>query len=293
MFSSPDHQPLTHVGRFPVYISTVYILLCTAGMLASVILGAAGTRLLTELYFSPHLFWRGHLWQVLTCTWMGPPSFFWLFGIFLLYQYGIEVERYLGRGRYLILTGGLILLPCLVYSLLFLAGGFGVIAGNESLVIGVFVAFATFYPNIEVWNWVKMKWLVAACIFLSLLSDLSSRSYVGITITLAACAWAFLYIQALKSGGWRELLDFLKPSSDGSEGSTFRPASNRTTPRQATLPPTRELAGRGRISEEATIDALLDKISRQGVESLTAEEKSLLNDASQRAQRRQRRAGDA
>jgi membrane associated rhomboid family serine protease len=264
-FSSyKDYGPITWFKRKPIYLSTILAALAVLGMFITAFLMAA--RADVNLFaFDPLYFWKGnYLWQIITYPLLNVPSFFFIFGIFMFFWFGVDVERYLGRTRYSILLTFLILTPVVVNSLLWVSGHvWGQSAGMNDLAIGFFIAFATLYPNVEYWDWITMKWLAFACIVLSLMLNLVGHDIPGFITTLALCAVAFGYVRFLQKGA-----EFPKIST------LLRSLFHRK--------PKFKVVRAEPSEQEAlheSIDPLLDKISRTGLSSLTAREKAQLQRA--------------
>lgn len=256
-----DYGPITWFRRVPVYLTTILIALLTLGMFATVFLATA--RADVSLFaFAPPDFWRrGWLWQLFTYPLINPPSFFFLFGLFFFYWFGTDVERYLGRSRYLKLFLLLLATPPLVSTLWWWSGISAGCYGSINLTIGYFVAFATLYPNLEYWGWITMKWLAFAGIVLSSMNYLPGHDWPGLTDLLATCGASFGYIRFLQGGGSVEMPEGIKR--------IFR-----RRPKFRVVP-------REEMDDDPldSIDPLLDKISKHGISSLTARERRQLERA--------------
>jgi hypothetical protein len=261
------NQPITWWGRVPVYLTTIITAVFTAALVAQAVLMAARVDL-TGLAFAPQAFLHGAVWQPLTYAFLGQLSFFTPLGLLCLYQWGVEVERYLGRPRFLALFAQLLAVPLVVglgwYTALG-AGGAMMIAGNYPLLAGLLIAFATLYPGIEYLGWVPLKWFAFVCVVAGSLMDLADRNYLALTILLGNCAAAWAYIRWLQVGGevrWPAWQAWLR----------------RKRLRVLPDPEPRPAAGRA----DADVDAILDKISRSGMASLTAAEREQLHQRSRR-----------
>jgi membrane associated rhomboid family serine protease len=219
-------------------------------------------------------------WTVLTYMFVHGDFFHVLFNMLVLFFFGPPLEERWGSQEFLkfyILcgVGGALL------SLLFWDQR---IIGASAAVYGVMVAFAMYWPDNPVYIWgifpVKAKWLVAFMIGLSVFFALTGGAPgVAHLAHLGGCAAAFLY---LKSS--------LGPTPFGPRP---RPAKRpkpapRPSPESATANLRRKSAARraGSTQEEEQllddIDRILDKISERGMESLTAEERIRLDEASRR-----------
>ncbi len=158
------------------------------------------------------------------------------------------------------------------------------IVGASAAVYGVLVAYAMYWPDNPIYIWgifpVKAKWLVAFFIGISLFYALTGGAPgVAHFAHLGGAAAAFLYLKS----DWG-------PSPWGP-----RPAQPRRRS-QATVVSREESSGetisirrraprRRPVEEERLlddVDRILDKISERGLESLTEDERRVLDEASRR-----------
>ena len=157
------------------------------------------------------------------------------------------------------------------------------VIGASAAVYGLMLAFAMNWPDAPIYLWgifpVKAKWLVAFLFVLSLLNafDGSQGGGVAHLAHLGGLATGFVYLK----GRWglaadaRELTRTVRkrrlaivPRADHDEDA---PAARRT---QRVLEEDKALYD--------AVDQVLDKISAQGMASLTSEELKLLDDMSKR-----------
>ena len=256
-----DYQPLTWFRRTPIYATTILVSLFVLGMFATVLLATARLRV-NAFAFSPADFWRhGAAWQFVTYPFIGTPSFFFIFSIFFFYWFGVDVERYLGRAQFLKLLSLLLLVPPVLLSLWWKAGSYSEWAGSNELSIGLFVAFATLYPNLEFWQWITMKWLAFAGIILSSMNYLPNHDWPGLSVLLVTCGAAFGYVRFLQLGGSVELPAVIKNLFK-------RQPKFKVVPRTSHEP-----------NLDDVIDPLLEKISKHGLSSLTPRERDELQRA--------------
>jgi hypothetical protein len=133
----------------------------------------------------------------------------------------------------------------------------------------LFIAFATLYPNLLWFGWVPLKWLAFVGIVFGSMQQLPRHEWNHLAILWAACAASFGYVRLLQRGGsfWGALgaiqLFKTKPKFH---------VVPRSTPRRVVEPEN--------IHE--SIDPVLDKISKQGINSLTAAERRALDRARNR-----------
>ena len=262
---SQDHLPLTWWKQRPIYLAALVALAALASMILTAIVGP---KVAGQMVFTYDSFFREwHLWTPFTCLWMNPPSLWTVIGCLLLWNFGEAVERHLGRRAFVRLLVLLWLAPLMVISLFGILGmpGFAC-AGVMAMEFAIFVAFATLYPTAKISIIILTldAWVLAA-IFVSLnvLGSLFARDWASLVLLASTVGTAHFFIRYEK--GELELPSVPKPASKPSKPS----------PKPSAAP-----------KAEMNVDDLLDKISREGLHSLTAEERQALEKASQKMRRR-------
>jgi hypothetical protein len=264
--AASDNQPIAWMGKYPVRLATILASAHLLGIFASVIFPTAGVNISPLAFYVPR-FLHGALWQPLTCTFLQRVDFFSLFNVLFIYWSGSEVEKYLGRRRFLQLVGLLLLIPPLVISTWSLFGPHWVYGGPYEFSIGLFIAFATLYPNVQWFGWVPLKWLAFVGIFFGSMSDLPRQQWGDLSVLWVMCAASFGFIRLLQTGvsvfALARNVQFFKPKPK------FH-IVQRETPRRSSAEPEN-------IHE--SIDPVLEKISKHGINSLTASERRALDRA--------------
>jgi membrane associated rhomboid family serine protease len=247
-------------------------------------------------------------WTILTHMFVHASLLHLVGNMVMLWVFGPRVERAWGSGafvRYYVLCGlgGWLahLLTAREYTLV----------GASAAIYGVMLAYAVRWPDDEFLLWfvvpVRAKWLVAGCVLVDLLLGVSSLNGgpgggVAHFAHLGGLAAGWLYLHTPPAGF--DLLHSPRVSSTPDVPDEPPRAIPRALPRQpresrdrqetdeivakskaavAKRPapaPAPSIAVRGRPSDD--INSLLDKISRQGLDSLTSDERRLLEEASKR-----------
>ncbi|MDB6006227.1 MAG: hypothetical protein JWR15_3214 [Prosthecobacter sp.] len=257
---SKDHLPLTWWKQQPVYLSGILALVGVASMILTAVLGYDLTGHLVFTYDSAirHL----HLWTPLTYVFVNPPSLWTLIGCLLLWNFGEAVERHLGRRAFVRLLLLLLLVSPLLITLFGLFGGREFTCmGIMQLEFGVFIAFATLYPNAKLSVIILTidAWVLAAVfVGLNALGSLASRDWSSLLLLAANVGTAYAFIR-FETGALK------LPSLPKRSPQAKKPAKKSSTP---------------------SVDDILDKISHQGMQSLTAEERRVLDKASEEMKRR-------
>jgi hypothetical protein len=273
-----DNEPITHVGRLPIYVSTILVTLHFLGIcLSAVILGSAMRHILIP--FDPELvFKHGKWWTPFTYTFVEKFDLLPICGLFLFYRGAVEIEKFYGRWHVLRLFTLLLITPPAVSTLFWVCGSNEpglMLIGSFFLSLTFFVAFATLYPNIEFLGTISPK---AICIFVLAIACAylaAQKSLIGVSILLVCAGVAHFYVVSLRAAG------------DAGMGSFFRGLlTMRRRPRKPHLvvlppPPRREIPKAEMVEEETPdeVDALLDKIAKSGIGSLTPGERAQLEKA--------------
>jgi hypothetical protein len=262
--TSDDNRPVTWIGRYPIRVITIVVAAYVLGMFATVILSTAHVSLM-PFAFDPRRFVRGALWQPFTCTLIQFPSFFFLISMLFLHWSGAEVEKVLGRNRFLaFLTLLLLVPPCfmLAWSVL---GQHWTYAGSYELTVGMFVAFAVLHPNLEMFGWVTLKWLAFAGLVLASMQYLPSHDWGYLSVLWGMCLASFCYIRFVQ--------DRLPIRLNLRRFQFFRPRPKfRVVPK----PSVRRMEP---DDVSVSVDAILEKISKSGMSSLTESERRQLERA--------------
>lgn len=211
---------------------------------------------------------HGMIWQPLTYMFLHGGFMHLLFNMFTLFFLGPETERAMGSRHFLVM-----------YLLSGVLGGLGWIwltphsyalcVGASGAIFGVLAAFATLYPRRQltlliffIFPVTMMAWQLVAGLALIefILASGDQASGIAHTAHLAGAFTGFLYIdQLFESTHLRRLLARIRAYI------SQRP----TIPRAPPPPP-----------DQAEVDRILDKISAQGIGSLTRAERQTLHRAS-------------
>ncbi|HEY2615657.1 MAG TPA: rhomboid family intramembrane serine protease, partial [Chthoniobacterales bacterium] len=230
-----------------------------------------GAGVLNHLAFDSALVWqRGEFWQLATYAFVHSPGALLWFAIemYMLFVFGREVERFIGRRAFVVLYLALLLTPTLFLSLWGLHQRTW-LAGSPALHFSVFIAFATIYPNVELLLRIMAKWVALALAAISALQLLAFRDWSSMAVLWLSIAVAFFFIRLRGVGP--ELVWW----------SNFK---SRWQPKPKFHVVTRA-SGRRVVEPEnihESIDPVLDKISKQGINSLTASERRVLDRARNR-----------
>ncbi|MBU6365804.1 MAG: rhomboid family intramembrane serine protease [Gemmatimonadetes bacterium] len=247
----------------------------------------------------------GRPWTLLSYQFVHGGLLHLVLNLWTLWLFGPRVEMAMGRGTFTWFylwcgVGG-----WAVHALLH-AGG-GTLVGASAAILGVAVAYATRWPDDEVLFFgvvpMKVYWLVVFMALVNMLSAVTDTGVGGGTAYLAhlgGMAAGWLFLRTPGSGSLDRFRQGISHAPDhGDEPPRAVPKTVRSreaddivAQSRAALGRSRVVAPRGEAREPvraapvpdavAPLDAVLDKIAAEGMESLTPSERLLLDAWSRR-----------
>lgn len=268
-YGSPiDSQPLNWWGNKPIYLTLYFTAALGVGTILIFLL-TSSQALPTMLTFHNGMFFRGAYWQPLTYVFVNDLNLFTPLSLIMFYIWGVEAEKYLGRRQYSALLALLILTPVLIMIAFYFLHMVGEIEGDRLLLAGLLVAFAALYPDLDYFfGWVPLKWFAFAVIACGSITYFPRHDWAGLFAFWATCLAAYLFVrppEALTDFRIRKLWPRKKPKLRVLP----RPEQGRVRPPSTAIA---DQLG----DAEAEIDALLDKIAKSGMQSLSVGEKKRL-----------------
>jgi hypothetical protein len=276
--TSDDYQPVTWVGRHPVHVTTLLVAGHIFLMVAACLLFAIKQAGLLDwlIFDNAQVLYLGHVWRIATYAVVHTPSNLLMFAVemYLLFMFGRELERFFGRRAFILLYALLVIIP----TLLFVPIGFWMrlgVVGSVNVHFGIFLTFAALHPEIETFFIrIQMKWLALILVAIEFLFALAYHDWASMLVLLATIGIAVVFVRTRGVGPrlewWTALKSRLQPKPK------FH-IVQRDVPRRSAEPEN--------IHE--SIDPVLEKISKYGINSLTASERRALDRARNRLLKKQ------
>ena len=265
---SEDYRPLFWLGGRPFYVNTViFASHVIAFALLALAISFLGESVRTALALGNYEAVHGQIWRLFSYIIFPPETAItFIFAMGFLVYFGRQVEEHVGRKVYTSLYIALVLIPAVLLCLIGFTGYWqeNYIGGYGSI-FGIFIAFATLYPGVEICIWfvnlTAKGWAYALLAVLSL-ANLAFHQWIDLGALWSDAAIGYLGMRLIGAGyGMTWLTDWIED-------------------RQA-----RRLAHRHnlKVLKDAkvheSIDEILDKISKNGVGSLDARERAALERA--------------
>lgn len=250
--------------------------------------------------------WRhtlSHPWSLITSMFLHEGVFHILFNMLFLYWFGKIVGDLIGDARILplYLLGGLAGIAA--YFITANIMPFGEMGGRYALgasaaVMAIVVASGMLAPDYVMHllflGPVKLKYIVTALVFLDMISLANNSNTGGHFAHLGGALFGLFFVLRLREGQDLSVPvnRLLAKISNIVKGQPSTPTKSRKGPRMAyknTAAPKRKRRAKGNaasdshdLSHQERVDFILEKIKKSGYESLTAEEKEYLFNASKK-----------
>jgi membrane associated rhomboid family serine protease len=256
-------EPLFWLGPVPVTVTNLFIGLYIVDFVLLAVCSASGrlSAVASLAFNSGEVFREGQVWQLITYPLIQSLSPWFLLEMLMLYWVGHEIESSIGRKGFLLLYLCLVVTPALALSVIytFLPATPAIYFGTSVLHFSLFIAFATLMPNVQIFFGILAKWAAIALFAVYTLIALASNNWPQLTVLWTS---AMVATFSMKSNWLAGLTDWLE--------------DYKTRQTQARREQRRKIAEFVAHEQEKTIDDILDKISKQGLPSLTIAERATL-----------------
>lgn len=286
-------DPWFRIGTFDV---TTTAALCAIGVISMFIGAIEGSNgpLLAGLEFFSDKVLSGQIWRVFTWPLPNRPDFWTLITIAIMFVLGSQLEASMGRQKFFALVVGMTVIPAVFTTILDVLGLDPAYAGGLRLLeLGVLCAFAAAYPTAKFFFGIPAWVLAAVIVVIEVLSLSSFRVFSAIVFLLSV---VFVALVGLRSMGFADEVSWIPkvplpaPLGDSSPSGPARSPKGRsgraTRTKTRKNPPLRAVPPAGpspttRLNDQE-IDALLDQVSADGIDSLTKDQRRRLEQHSKR-----------
>ena len=253
------------LGRLEV-TSTVLLVLAGA---VGVVLSAFIPELPGATALAPTAVLAGEVWRVVTWPFFAPISLWSVLTLVLLWYFGRDLERQVGRSGMASLYVGLWAILTVVEFVVGLVLGGGGVGGLDAIQFIVLLLWIGEYPRRPFFFGIP-AWVVGAVLVaIQVLGNIAARSLAGlVSLLITAVAAVFL----ARAFGLLSELTWLPGGAGGARPAPPTAARRAPTPSRA-----QQRAATRHASDTERMDALLEKISEQGIHSLSKAERKELD----------------
>lgn len=271
-------DPWFRIGTLDVTTSVLVPLLCVASILVWTVSPAA----IDVLVLVADDVRRAQIWRLVTWPLANRPDIWTVLMLAMLWYFGRELERMIGRNRYLSLLIYVTVVPGIVATIV------GVdVAGARAIEICVFCLFCAELPSVRFWGGIP-AWVFAAVIVgVEMLQLVGLRRGSEIIVLVASLATAAVVGRSFGLLGAYPWIPSLALGQRRPRPSKQRRAARRPDSTGTVVSGPWQAAPAGLTeAEQAELDSLLDKTSAGGLDSLSRSEKTRLNELSKKLRAR-------
>jgi membrane associated rhomboid family serine protease len=246
------------------------------------IAGSSLNRLIISyLGFDPNLFTAiTQPWRFVTYMFLHGSGFHLLFNMLWLWWMGRAVEEGLGPRTFSVIYFGAGIGGAFFHIALSFLYGTSIVIGASGAVFGIMVAFAYMYPRVPIMLLflppIEARFVVAALIALDVLF-IGSGDNVARLVHLGGALIGYLLVREHYRG--TDLSKFVRPIEKIWNPNLSGPKKKKPRNKKMYSVSDVEIVEE---SKESELDAILEKISKEGYDGLTAEEKRKLFELSKR-----------
>ncbi len=258
-------KPLFHVGQRPVSATLFLIGLHVVGLLFTSLAFSLGHSewKLPFLFSSQQVFQQKYIWQWVTYVFLNTPTFTFLLDMFILYSFGKPLEESLGLKRFLAFYFALVVTGPILFTLI--APWYSIqLEGALAVHFGLLVAVAFLFPDSQVFFFqISLRVLMWILFGLYTLQFLATQNYSLLFNFWLTTAASWIAVRLFQGGG----LDW------------FSDLRTKIYTKKHQIQVVKEIAKKQ--AEVTHLDAVLEKISKSGMKSLTDQERNFLEKARQ------------
>jgi hypothetical protein len=296
-FSVPERHnasdPWFRIGTLDVTTTVLVVITCVASMF----LWALSREAWTNLVLLPDSVRSGEVWRLVTWPLANEPGLWPVLTLAIFWYFGRELEGLLGRTKFAVMLLLLAVIPGITGVLLDIID-----YSLAPVELAVFLVFIAEYPTVRFFFGIP-AWAIGAVIVgiqvLQYLGYRETERIVLLFVTIAVAALTARSMGLAQSLPWIPKLPY--PGESGSRRRRQRTrrsssrgdvidgpwgATSRGAPPRAGAPLPQPPRAADELQDQAELDHLLDKISANGMDGLTADEKRRLNELSKRLRNR-------
>jgi membrane associated rhomboid family serine protease len=287
-----DYQPYRLPNGYPIYLGSLLVVIHVVMLVVWMFIftsGHAGWMRYVVVTAPTLMHWA--LWQPFTYALVHPPGNVWdtfnfAFEMYMLWMFGREVERFFGRTNFLKLYLILVLVAPIVVLLCGWLNPPAAVIGPNGVALppipyfhfgsfcadfAIFVAFATLYPRAQLLFALTAKWVAVILCAVVTIPDIANHEWTHLLVFGASVATAYVFVRYEKGEITFPSFRFRLPG---------RKPKFHVVPRPAAPPVQKVKLTQPAAATMDDVDALLDKIARTGLNSLSAAERARLERAS-------------
>ncbi len=280
--SSGSYAPMTYIRGIPVDVTVLLIVTHVLTMLVTTFLLAFNHKefLANWIFFSPQALAQGKIWTAATYAFANDivsRNIWFAVEMVIFFFCGREVERFIGRNNFIWYYAMLVLIaPTLLAPVAWATGSSLIWWGSWSVHLAMLIGFITIYPEVQFFLGLRAKWVALIYLSVITLMEVARGQWFSLGQVWITVGTAWLYLKYNGVGGGLMVFD------------TWQSWREERTTRK--IDARREQKLKEAEEKSTSVDEVLEKISRQGMGSLSEDERLLLEEASRELSNRDGRS---
>jgi membrane associated rhomboid family serine protease len=254
-----SHPPLMWIRTYPVYLTTILVVVhCVALVIDAITTGCNWPVFPAWFRFTSDQVLGGQVWRMGTYVLLHPPIIWFAIEMAMLYWFGRDVEKHIGRRAFAILYAALILIPAGAMTAVGLRWE-QIYYGSQDLHFAVFIAFATLYPRLMFFAIIQARYLAYIFLALDSLQYFAHHAWTFLGVLWLSTAIAYFSMRLLGAQGG---FDWLNRWRAAVEARRLEREEQRRRQEEEPV--------------DESVNEILEKIASKGMGSLTPSEKRTL-----------------
>ena len=257
------------MGRVAVDMTTLLVGMHIISMvLCTIVIATDNTSLISALQCSVGNFTQGYIWTPFTFPFIhhiAQEHIWFAIEMLMFWWFGREVENFISTRNFGWLYALLIIIPAFFMLILSPVMGSITLSGSNAIHFSIFVGFALIYPNAMLLFNIPAKWVAIIFLAISTLAYLAQGAWLNLVYYWVTVGTCFLCLKASGVRGGVNVAEWLASQKHKSEVKKFEKIQRDYKKQQ--------------IQQSADVDAILEKISEKGINSLSESEKDTLEKA--------------
>jgi len=271
---SRRQEPIAYFRGYGVDLTTLLVVAHIVAAVAAAFAFSAGYQNVCSRLFLFHTetFWQGYFWTPLTDPFfhnLAQEHIWFVVNMIVLWRFGKDLEQYLGRASFGLFYVLLVLIPVIFVLISAKLWGQPTMIRVPFMSIpanfGVFVGFCIVYPSVIFWPGIAAKWLGLVYSAVVAVAILAIPAPMLLIPYLSCLGTAYVYMNYC---GANRMFDPLEWAENWKQDRAIK----KFEVRQKQFVEEKE-------DFNDAVNPILDKIAKEGIQSLTAQEKQKLENA--------------
>jgi hypothetical protein len=263
---STEYKIFTSIKGFPVDLTAVLVAVHIFSMLVCTFIIAVQPAWIRQFICSAKSLYSGQLWQFVTYVFfhdIGEERIWFVIGMAMLLWFGRPIESTIGTFTFGLMYAACTIVPVFLLVLASPALPISSFAGSRVLHLVIFVGFAILFPDTMIFRILQARWVALIFLAIDTLSSIAYHDWTTLLNVWLSAGFIYVYLRYLHGEGI--LRQFM--------------ARFRNRPNLRIYKPKESRKPEERMKSEQILDTLLQKISREGIDSLSPKEKRQLENA--------------